>query len=60
MRTEVAFQAYGIPLMVVIEFKYLGRVLTTLDDNWPAVMCKMRKAWKRWTRMSRILGQEGA
>ena len=46
--------------MVVTEFKYLGRVLTPLDDNWPVVMGKMRKAWKRWTRMSRILGQEGA
>ena len=26
--TEVAFQAYGRPLMVVLDFKYLGRVLT--------------------------------
>ena len=45
--------------MVVTEFKYLGRVLTASDDNWPAVMDKMRKSRKCWMKMSRILGREG-
>ena len=32
-----AFQAYGAPLENVTEFKYLGRVITLRDDDWPAV-----------------------
>ena len=30
---ERAFQAYGEPLETVTSFKYLGRVLTTGEDN---------------------------
>ena len=31
--SERAFQAYGKPLETVTSFKYLGRVLTTGEDN---------------------------
>ena len=59
-RNVVAFQDYGRPLVSVSEFNYLGRMLTALDDNWPAVVGNLIKVWNRWARMSRILGQEGA
>ena len=45
--------------MAVLDFKYLGRVITALDDNWLAVVGNLRKARKWWAHMSRILGQEG-
>ena len=35
--TERAFEAYGKPLETVATFKYMGRVMTAGDDNWPAV-----------------------
>ena len=57
---EVDFQAYGRPLVVVSEFKYLGRVLTASYDNWPEVVGNLGKARKLWARMSRIIGQKGA
>ena len=41
-------------------FKYLGRVMTTGDDDWPAVVGNLCNARKIWGRLSRILRQEGA
>ena len=58
--TERAFEAYGEPLENVTEFKYLGQVTTTVDDDWPAVVGNLRKAMKSWGQLSRILSQEGA
>ena len=55
-----AFQAYREPLETVTSFKYLGRVLTAGDDGWLAVAGNLRKARESWTRMTRILGREGA
>ena len=33
--TERTFEAYGKPLDTVLTFKYLGQVMTAVDDNWP-------------------------
>ena len=57
---ERDFETYGEPLENVTEFKYLGRVLTAGDDDWPAVVGKIRKVRKSWGRSSRILSREGA
>ena len=35
--TDRSFKAYGKPLEMVATFKYLVRVMTAGDDNWPAV-----------------------
>ena len=51
-----SFQAYGEPLETVTLFKYLVRVMTAADDNWPVLVVKIRKYWKSWTRMTKILG----
>ena len=58
--TEQAFEAYGAPIKNVKEFKYLGRVLTANDDDWPAVVGNLGKARRSWGRLLRVLGREGA
>ena len=44
----------------VAAFKYLGRILTASDGDCPEVVANLGKARKRWVRLSRILGWEGA
>ena len=41
-------------------FKYLRRLLTVMDDDWPEVIVNLQKAQKIWARLSMILGREGA
>ena len=57
--TVVAVQAYGRTLKMVTQFKYLGCVLIAYYDYWPVVVANICKAWSRWSRLSKILGQEG-
>ena len=57
---EWAFHAYGKPMEAVSEFRYLGRLLTATDDDWPAVAGNIRKARVSWGRFERVLGREGA
>ena len=54
---ERAFQAYGRPLVIVTLFKYLGRLLTAVDDNFLVVVGNLRKAQKSWTWLTRLLGR---
>ena len=42
-KLEQAFHAYGKPMEAVSEFRYLGRLLTATDDEWPAVAGNIRK-----------------
>ena len=58
--SEKAFHAYGNKMRAVTEFRYLGRVMTNTDDDWPAVAGNIRKARVTWGRLARILGREGA
>ena len=46
---ETSLTTYGHPLMTVSSFKYMGRVLSALDDDWPVVVENIRKAQKKWT-----------
>ena len=41
-------------------FKYLGRVMTAGDDEFPAVAGNLVKAWKSWGPLSQVLVREGA
>ena len=54
------FEAYGKQLEAVPSFKYLGRIMTVGDDDWPAVAGNLVKARKSWGRLTRILSREGA
>ena len=55
--SEWAFEAYWAPIESVAEFKYLGRILTATDDDWPAVVGNLGKAKRSWGRLSRVLGR---
>ena len=57
--TSRAFITYGRPLKMVTSFKYLGRVISAADDDWPEVVQNLLKARMEWHRMSRILIMEG-
>ena len=58
--TERAFEAYRKPLETVANFKYLGRVMTAGDEDWPAVAGNLVKARRSWGRLSMIFSREGA
>ena len=57
---EVVFTVCGQPLESVLFFKYLGRLLTSQDDDFPALYKNLAKSRKRWGMVSRVLCQEGA
>ena len=58
--TEKDFEVYGQQIQSVPRFKYLGRVLTEVDDDWTAVAGNLAKARKSWGRLQGILSMEGA
>ena len=51
------FSAYGRPLEMVTSFKYLGQVISAVDDDWPAAVKNLAWARKVWSRISRILSR---
>ena len=59
-KLEQKFNAYGKPMEVVSEFRYLRRLLTATDDNWTAVAGNIKMARRIWGRLARVLGREGA
>ena len=52
--------AYATPLMAVSLFRYLGRTLSSTNDDWPEVEHNLQRAWGKLERMAKILGREGA
>ena len=56
---ERAFKAYGKPIETVSKFKYMGRIMTAGDDDWPAVAGNLVKEQKSWGRLARILNRRG-
>ena len=57
---ETVFTVQGVTLDSVLEFRYLGRPISFLDDDWPAVYRNLKKARQRWAQVSRVLTQEGS
>ena len=51
------FQEYVCPLSALSFYIYLGSVFVVANDDWAAVISKIRKAPKRWVKMLWILGQ---
>ena len=58
--SALAFKAYLQTLVMVSLFQYLGRTLMEVKDDWQSVVTKLRKVQTVWSRLSRILGREGA
>ena len=40
-------------------FKYLVRLLAASKNNWPDIIANLQSYKKIWSRLDRILGQEG-
>ena len=57
---EQAFKAYGELVEVVLEFKYLGRILMATYKDWLAVAGNLKKARQIWGRLARVLSRGGA
>ena len=57
---ETVFYVQGVPIEIVSEFKYLGRVVKNNDDDWSAVNQNVKKATATWGRVCKILSKEGA
>ena len=57
---RASFIAYGIPLAPVTSFRYLGIILLEEEVNWLAVFRNLRKAQRKWVRLTRIFIREGA
>ena len=53
----MAFEVYGQQIQSVPRFKYLGRVLTEGDDDWPEVAGNLAKTRKSWGRLQGILSR---
>ena len=58
--TEMACEVYGEKIETVPRFKYMGRILTKGDDDWPTVAGNLTKERKGWGRLQGILSREGA
>ena len=41
-------------------FPYLRRAITYNNRNWAAVYQNLRKAWRRWGMIARVLANTGA
>ena len=50
---------YGRPIAPVSSFKYLGIILSVLDDDWTVVVRNIRWAHRKWAWLMRALGREG-
>ena len=58
--TPRSFSTYGRILEMTTSFRYLGRVISAADNNWPEVVRNLAKARAVWKRVARILIREGA
>jgi hypothetical protein len=52
--SEVVFTFEGVPLDSDRWFVYLGRLLSSDDDDWPAVLWNLVKSWQIWAYISRF------
>ena len=57
---EAATTYYETPLTLVTSFKYLGIVLSEVDENWPAVVRNLWKVRRKKVGLTRVMRREGA
>ena len=43
---DIMSKAYGNPLIMLLYFKYPGRLLSALEDDWPEVVTNLQKVQK--------------
>ena len=56
-RAETVFLAYSQPLGNTISFKYLGILMSVLDNYWPEFVAKIKKERNIRAHMLQFLGQ---
>ena len=56
---EEAFKSYGIPLVPVNSFRYLGIFFSVDDDDWLVAVRNLCKAQRKWALLVRVLSREG-
>ena len=64
---RTAFEASGVTFMLNNEllekvdvFRYLGRLLSYNNSDWPTLYYNLKKAQQRWAMVARILVRDGA
>jgi hypothetical protein len=57
---ETVFTVSGEPIKNVEEFKYLGRIVSCKDSDWPTVNWNLKRARAAWGKIGRILSNERA
>ena len=57
--TSGSFSAYGCPLDMATSFKYLGQVISAVDNDLPVVVGNLDNAQEVWRRLMWTLGREG-
>ena len=60
MATQTRFTINGDELEQVEVFKYLGRLLSNVDDDAPTVRAQLGKARRVWARVGNVLRGENA
>ena len=58
--TAKAFQSHRISLKSVTSLKYLGHIITSLDNACPELVGNLHNVRNIWVRFSIILRREGA
>ena len=59
-QTGMVFSFYGTPLTAVSLLRYLGRMLSSSNNDWPEVEWNLWRERGKWGRLAKILGREGA
>ena len=52
---DTQFTVRGIPVENVHHYKYLGKEVTTDNDDWLAICGNIKKARYKWARIKNIL-----
>jgi hypothetical protein len=58
--SDIVFTIKGIPIENVRDFIYLGRMLSSSDEDWPDVNKNLVKARRKWDLISHVQRREGA
>ena len=56
----MVFTVGGQPIERVRKFRYLGRILSERDDDTLSIEDQLKRAKRRWGRISKVLKRDGA
>ena len=51
---------WGVLVEGVAQFKYLGRTIYQTDDKYPATLWNIKRAWKFWGKLGKMMLRDGA